>query len=62
MSVNPTSSGGDGTSSQDIMGLFRTLVWTKNMAVPVAAMNALVMKIKVSAHTRWLLSIVVLYY
>ena len=35
-------------SNQVVLSLFKELVLAQNMAVPVAAMNALVLKLKVS--------------
>mmetsp|Transcript_32476 Transcript_32476/g.54749 ORF Transcript_32476/g.54749 Transcript_32476/m.54749 type:complete len:370 (-) Transcript_32476:75-1184(-) len=40
--------------SEEIVSLFKDLVLSRNMAVPVAAMNALVLKIKESEASTWM--------
>jgi hypothetical protein len=38
-------------SNQAVLSLFKELVLSQSMAVPVAAMNALVLKLKVGRHS-----------
>lgn len=55
MDVGSTSSKHPVTQDNEtVLSLFKDLVVSQDMAVPVAAMNALVLKLKVSTYSSYL--------